>query len=127
MRLGVHPRPDGRDPPDHLVAGHDRLAVWREVAGHDLQVRPADRARADVEQDLPGAGGGIRAHHPGQPPGGRRGVRGHQFHGDHRDAPTSAIIVPMEWIRRNMTTIGLIVVLAMLLPFLLVLVGVVAF
>jgi hypothetical protein len=33
----------------------------------------------------------------------------------------------MEWIRRNMTTIGLIVVLAMLLPFLLVLVGVVAF
>jgi hypothetical protein len=33
----------------------------------------------------------------------------------------------MDWIRRNMTTIGLIVVLAMLLPFLLVLVGVVAF
>jgi hypothetical protein len=33
----------------------------------------------------------------------------------------------MDWIRRNMTTIGLIVVLAMLLPFLLVLFGVVAF
>jgi hypothetical protein len=33
----------------------------------------------------------------------------------------------MDWIRRNMTAIGLIVVLAMLLPFLLVLFGVVAF
>jgi hypothetical protein len=33
----------------------------------------------------------------------------------------------MDWIRRNMTAIGLIVVFAMLLPFLLVLFGVVAF
>jgi hypothetical protein len=37
------------------------------------------------------------------------------------------IIVPVDWIRRNMTTIGVIVVLAMLLPFLLVLFGIVAF
>jgi hypothetical protein len=33
----------------------------------------------------------------------------------------------MEWIRRNMTVIGLVVVLAMLLPFLLTLFGIVAF
>ena len=33
----------------------------------------------------------------------------------------------MDWIRRNMTAIGIVVVLAMLLPFLLVLFGVVAF
>jgi hypothetical protein len=33
----------------------------------------------------------------------------------------------MEWIRRNMTTIGIVVALAMLMPFLLVLFGVVAF
>jgi hypothetical protein len=33
----------------------------------------------------------------------------------------------MDWIRRNMTTIGIVVVLAMLLPFLLVLFGVVVF
>ena len=39
----------------------------------------------------------------------------------------SAMIAPMDWIRRNMTTIGVIVVLAMLLPFLLVLFGIVVF
>jgi hypothetical protein len=33
----------------------------------------------------------------------------------------------MDWIRRNMTVIGVVVVLAMLLPFLLTLFGVVAF
>jgi hypothetical protein len=33
----------------------------------------------------------------------------------------------MEWIRRNMTAIGIVVVLAMLMPFLLVLFGVIAF
>ena len=33
----------------------------------------------------------------------------------------------MEWIRDNMKTIGIIVVLAMALPFLLVLLGVVTF
>lgn len=33
----------------------------------------------------------------------------------------------MDWIRRNMTVIGLVVVLAMLLPFLLTLFGIVAF
>ncbi len=37
------------------------------------------------------------------------------------------MIVSMDWIRRNMTTIGILVVVAMLLPFLLVLFGVVAF
>jgi hypothetical protein len=33
----------------------------------------------------------------------------------------------MDWIRRNMTAIGVIVVLAMLLPFLLVLFGIIVF
>jgi hypothetical protein len=33
----------------------------------------------------------------------------------------------MEWLRRNMSTIGIIVVIAMAMPFLLVLFGVVAF
>jgi hypothetical protein len=33
----------------------------------------------------------------------------------------------MDWIRRNMTVIGVLVVLAMALPFLLVLFGVVVF
>jgi hypothetical protein len=33
----------------------------------------------------------------------------------------------MDWIRRNMTAIGVVVVLAMLMPFLLVLFGVIAF
>jgi hypothetical protein len=33
----------------------------------------------------------------------------------------------MDWIRRNMTAIGIVVVLAMLMPFLLVLFGVIAF
>lgn len=33
----------------------------------------------------------------------------------------------MDWIRDNMTVIGIIVVLAMLLPFLLVLFGVIVF
>jgi hypothetical protein len=33
----------------------------------------------------------------------------------------------MDWIRRNMTVIGVVVMLAMLLPFLLTLFGVVAF
>ncbi len=33
----------------------------------------------------------------------------------------------MEWLRRNMSTIGIIVVIAMAMPFLLVLFGIVAF
>jgi preprotein translocase subunit SecE len=33
----------------------------------------------------------------------------------------------VEWIRRNMTTIGILVVFAMVLPFLMVLFGVVVF
>jgi hypothetical protein len=33
----------------------------------------------------------------------------------------------MDWIRKNMTTIGIVVALAMLLPFLTVLIGVVIF
>jgi hypothetical protein len=36
-------------------------------------------------------------------------------------------MIAMDWIRRNMTAIGVIVVFAMLLPFLLVLFGIVAF
>ena len=37
------------------------------------------------------------------------------------------MMATMDWIRRNMTAIGLVVVFAMALPFLLVLFGVVAF
>jgi hypothetical protein len=33
----------------------------------------------------------------------------------------------VDWIRRNMTTIGILVVFAMVMPFLMVLFGVVAF
>jgi len=33
----------------------------------------------------------------------------------------------MEWLRRNMSTIGIIVVIAMAMPFLLVLFGIVVF
>jgi len=33
----------------------------------------------------------------------------------------------MEWLRRNMSTIGIIVVIAMAMPFVLVLFGIVAF
>jgi hypothetical protein len=36
-------------------------------------------------------------------------------------------MIAMDWIRRNMTVIGLVVVFAMLLPFLLTLFGIIAF
>jgi hypothetical protein len=38
-----------------------------------------------------------------------------------------AMMGSMDWIRRNMTAIGIVVVFAMALPFLLVLFGIVAF
>jgi hypothetical protein len=37
------------------------------------------------------------------------------------------MMVPVDWIREHMTVIGMVVVLAMLLPFLLVLFGVIVF
>ncbi len=60
--------------------------------------------------------------------GSRSGAPGHALPArDHRVPRAEGIMAPMDWIRSNFKTIALIVALAMLFPFLLILLGIAAF
>ena len=47
---------DGVDPPDNLVAGHERQRGLAEIAIDDVQVGAAHAAGPDPDSQLPGAG-----------------------------------------------------------------------
>src|SRR5262249_61636806 len=61
-----HPLADGAHPPDRLVARHDRKPPRGKVTLGQLEIRPADGARGDVDHDL--ACGGPRGPPPPPPP-----------------------------------------------------------
>ena len=71
---------DGLDAPDDLVAGDDRPLAHRQIALAQLQVRAADAARGDTQQEHP-LGGRGRFTRDGAKGSGRRGRRVLEHHG----------------------------------------------
>ncbi|MGB7982397.1 MAG: hypothetical protein WCF36_16580 [Candidatus Nanopelagicales bacterium] len=118
------------DPADGLMAGNHRKGPGQQVTGDDLQVGPAHCTGGDRQPDLARAGLWIGALHRHQPPvrsDVRHGARRAEFLGDHEHGLWRGIIGAMEWIRKNIAAIVIVVVLAMLMPFLLVLFGIITF
>jgi hypothetical protein len=109
------------------VAGDEGQTTRRKVALNDLQVGAADRAGAHRHEHLAGA-----RHRDGQLPAHEALLLAHrprlgQHHRDHAGTPAACIMVAMDWIRDNLKMIGLVVVAAMAMPFLLVLMGIIRF
>jgi hypothetical protein len=127
VRPRVDARAQGCDAAHGLVTGHDAGSSGRQVALDELQVGPAHRARGDLDQDLPWPRHRLRTADRDQSLAriDRSGLG--QLHRDHRAPARTGDNRVMEWIRDNIRTIGVLVVLAMLLPFALGILGIVSF
>src|SRR5262249_29237836 len=82
--LKLSARTDGLDLPDNLVAGHDRNRRIRQVAVDDMEISPADSARAHPYQQLSGPGNRNRTRLALEFGGGRTGQHHRAHHAPRR-------------------------------------------